>query len=872
MVGLERFISDEALEYHPSIVKFTQLLNDDTKMKHFSSSIRLFNRMCALGVPVDEYTMSIVINCCCHLYRSNDAFSVLGSCFKRNIIPNVPIFNTLLNGLVVEGRTREAERLFAKVITNKLCEPNVVMYNTMIKRHCKTHDYVAANDLLKLMDESGCKPDVFAYNTIIDSMCKHKMIDDAFKLLKQMVSQKGITPDVVTYTSLISGLCNVGRWEEASKLLKERLEDEKMSPNVQTFNILVNAFCKDGKIEEAEDAINLMLERGIVPNIVTHTSLLNGYCLHGKMTKARSLFDSMVSKGIMPNVVTYNTLIKGYCKKLKIDEAMHMFQEITKQGLEPDVVTYNTMLQGLFRVKRCEDANKCFVQMQAQGHAPNERTYAIMLKGLCDNNQLEDALSLFRWMSENKIANSNIVVYNILIDGAHKCGKLDIAKNLFDEITAKGLEPDLYTYTLMIQVLSEECLLIDAKQLFLKMKEKGCSPDDTTYNVLLHGCLKNQQYDDVKMLLVEMDERGYLLGASTLSLLQSQIAGKTLDATLHELMGKLIRHSFAAMNNTITALRLQNNQVVNASIGRQANQFSRLAKVEFPKVDVSEEYVVSLYLGDLPTELEMSVTMFKPKTLSDAYCPTNPQEATLEAVKKKNKHLMNHNVNRFGYGSSLGGVNKQPLLALPSTNKNWKTNPNTSLKTPVRKQLTQKKYEEKRGKNLCFYCDKKFVHGVDNVVTDALSRREGDSELFYLHTTSVTTDLEREISGGADALRKDMLHYFHDGAITRKICSFLYWKGLMKQVKHLVRECFVCQRYKPDLSSYPHPLPIPKLTKYAHFIPLAHQVSFLDRVCKLHVKLLPSIACHPQTHGQTKVVNRFLEAYLRCMTGENPKE
>ncbi|GKD96782.1 omega-3 fatty acid desaturase, endoplasmic reticulum-like protein [Tanacetum coccineum] len=279
-----------------------------------------------------------------------------------------------------------------------------------------------------------------------------------------------------------------------------------------------------------------------------------------------------------------------------------------------------------------------------------------------------------------------------------------------------------------------------------------------------------------------------------------------VDAAMDE-----IRQSLATLTNTIATMGGPNNQLINPNVGRQANQFSRLAKVEFPKfqgdnvrdwafkcdqffavdntpegekvkivsvhlddkallwhrqfvkiigdnvgwemyktaiiqrfgsvfedpmaalknvkyeknakeyqdvfdtllcrVDISPEHAMSLYLGRLPTELEMSVRMFKPRTLADAYYLTNLQEATLEAVKKKNRPIVNHNNIRFSYGSGSGTVSKPPLLTLPSTNNYGKGNPNTTYKAPVRRQLTWKEYEEKRAKNLCFYCDKKFVPG-----------------------------------------------------------------------------------------------------------------------------------------------------------------
>jgi transposase InsO family protein len=98
---------------------------------------------------------------------------------------------------------------------------------------------------------------------------------------------------------------------------------------------------------------------------------------------------------------------------------------------------------------------------------------------------------------------------------------------------------------------------------------------------------------------------------------------------------------------------------------------------------------------------------------------------------------------------------------------------------------------------------------------------------------------------------------------------------------------------------------VDRLSKYAHFIPISHPYTaskiaqvFLANIFKLHglpnsivtdrdptftstfwkelfklqgTTLKFSSAYHPQTDGQTEIVNKMVEQYLRCFSGDKPK-
>ncbi|PWA83034.1 tetratricopeptide-like helical domain-containing protein [Artemisia annua] len=528
----------------PSVDKFNKLLSVVNNMKHYSTSVDFYKHMCSLGLPVDYDTMNVVVDSCCQLRCANKGgFAVLGSCLMRGVSPDVVTFSSLLNGLVREDKIRDAEKLLKHLICKGVCEPDLTMYNTIIKALCKVgpDGVKTATDLLRLMNERGCKPDIVGYSAIIDGLCKEQRVDEAFELFKEMVNNKGITPDVFTYNSLIDSFCYLGCLRKASKLLKHMMDKKGISPDRQTFNILIKECCKEGHIGKAEDLLYTMMERGFHPDTVTYNSLIDCYSSRGDMDSAKRTLNGMVFADAAPDIVTYNIMLKGYCKKRpsEVDQAICTFHKMEEKFIGTNGVTYKIIIEGLCSVGRSPEAHEFLKTMHAEGYMPDEFTYHLLLECLCSSDQVEEAISLVTLMGPNN-PNRDMYEYNFLIEWAFKCEKLDIARAVFDDLPLKGMTPNDRTYELMIHGFCSEGLVNDAKHMFLQMKEIGFTPSNGTYIALLQGYLKNKHFDDVEMLLQEMDGSSYYLDVSTLALLSNSIAAGSLYITIFKIIRKLV--------------------------------------------------------------------------------------------------------------------------------------------------------------------------------------------------------------------------------------------------------------------------------------------------------------------------------------------
>lgn len=113
---------------------------------------------------------------------------------------------------------------------------------------------------------------------------------------------------------------------------------------------------------------------------------------------------------------------------------------------------------------------------------------------------------------------------------------------------------------------------------------------------------------------------------------------------------------------------------------------------------LGEEFFVSCFVSGLKEEVKAGVQMFRPRTISQAMGLARLQEETLEALAKKGRVYPNSK-------PSTSYQNPTPKVTdLHPQSRNGEAGGSV-------KKMTQRDFDEKRAKGLCFGCDEKYYRG-----------------------------------------------------------------------------------------------------------------------------------------------------------------
>ncbi len=192
----------------------------------------------------------------------------------------------------------------------------------------------------------------------------------------------------------------------------------------------------------AEEILNLMKANGKAPNRMNYECVMSVFIKAGNMKKAEELFQEMIDHHIDPTVWTYNLLLNGCLKTNNCDRGLELFTEMQSRNIKPDTISCNTMIKIMGENNKYNMMEMLLNQMSQFEIPIDIITYNTLIGMYCRKGDVKKAFSLF--YSIPPTLSPDIKTYNTLISGCSHIQDLDTAKNVYHQIIAKGLLPNVF--------------------------------------------------------------------------------------------------------------------------------------------------------------------------------------------------------------------------------------------------------------------------------------------------------------------------------------------------------------------------------------------------------------------------------------------
>ncbi|KAF3790702.1 Pentatricopeptide repeat-containing protein [Nymphaea thermarum] len=371
---------------------------------------------------------------------------------------------------------------YAQEVFEEMPEPNGFVWNTMIRGFQRNGRPLDALVFFRRMRYVGLQPDRFTLPFVVrssggllEAWCGKGFHGCVFKF--------GLEFDVFVQSSLVEMYVQFGDIGMARQVFNEMPERDSVA-----WTILIAGYVnRCGDMDAARRLFDQMPEK----DIVVLNVMIGGYVKLGDMDAANEMFSKIATKDLL----MCNTMMGGYVKNWDVGAAYRLFVEMT----ERDMVTWNTMIGGFIQTGRFKEATELFHRMQTENLRPNDVTIVGMLKACSQVGALDMGRWLHAYVDRNRYL-GNVVVGTSLVDMYCKCGVLECAEQIFDQLHDK----DVTAWNAMITGFAMHGKSVKALELFHQMQHKRIQPNEVTFVGVICSCTHGGLVDEGKQYFHSM--------------------------------------------------------------------------------------------------------------------------------------------------------------------------------------------------------------------------------------------------------------------------------------------------------------------------------------------------------------------------------
>ncbi|KAI7987286.1 Pentatricopeptide repeat-containing protein [Camellia lanceoleosa] len=249
--------------------------------------------------------------------------------------------------------------------------------------------------------------------------------------------------DVFIWNAMIKGYSSSQSPIMAILMYNKMRVSENVVADNYTYPFVFRACANVFAVEKGREVHGIVVRIGFDSDRFLQSSLLNLYTVCGEIRSARKVFDEFEGK----DVVFWNAMILGYSREGMVFEALEVFEEMIEMGeVKPNEGTILSLISVSMVLKDLK------MGREIQGYIKKEidlskgvKLGAALIDLYSKCGRLDDARKLFDEMPEK-----NAVVWNSLICGYSKAGSLHEAIDLFREMYNSNVKPDRFTISALL--------------------------------------------------------------------------------------------------------------------------------------------------------------------------------------------------------------------------------------------------------------------------------------------------------------------------------------------------------------------------------------------------------------------------------------
>ncbi|KAK9061843.1 hypothetical protein SSX86_019027 [Deinandra increscens subsp. villosa] len=365
---------------------------------------------------------------------------------------------------------------------------NIFIRNSLISLYTKFGNLNDAESMFL----SGFQSDRVSCNIMLAGYVRFGRLNDARQLFDKMPGKNSIS-----FTTMIMGLAQNGYWYEVIHVFNE-MRSLDLAPNEVTLSSVLSSYSHVSGNKNGHMLHALVVKSGLEDFNLVVTNLVHVYCASSCLDYARILFDGMSDR----NIVSWNVMLNGYSKARLVGFARDLFDEMPQR----DVVSWGTIIECVLHVEDLREGLRLYQEMVNSGICPNDvmvvdvisvcgqvmaffeglQFHGISVKlGFDCYDFIQSTIIHFYSACHNielaqlqfKIGSKNhLPSWNALISGLVRNGRIDSARELFDEIPKR----DVFSWSSMIAGYSQTGQPHMALQLFHEMIVSGIKPNEVT--------------------------------------------------------------------------------------------------------------------------------------------------------------------------------------------------------------------------------------------------------------------------------------------------------------------------------------------------------------------------------------------------------